>query len=118
MSEGKTPFEAGEHWQCPVARTQPPAPADWNGRDGMCRGPNCAAWRWLPNSTLSPAFKKAIADRLKEMEAEAFTSGAKSFNRDLAHKKAVAWVEKNRAEIGLPTFPECGVCGLGGAPLV
>jgi len=90
----RTPEQAAE-LLCPLARCF----ASPKSKDGCC-GPACAVWRWqpLPAGLLTPH----IAMRLAE-------------NKNKDHKSATAWVMENRKELGIPTAPTHGFCGLGGA---
>lgn len=94
----KTPNDAAADWLCPVARTFATTSAHAN-----CRGEECAAWRWspIPAAVLAPHISK----RLKE------TGGGTN-----AHKEACAWVMDHRQDLGIPTEPTHGFCGLGGQP--
>lgn len=89
----KTEAEASADWLCPLARTFADNPANPH-----CRGSSCPVWRWepLPADLLAPHVKKA-------MDGNA-----------LKHKEAVAWVMERREELGIPTEPTHGRCGLGG----
>ena len=93
-----TPAEASL-FKCPVARTFIRGPIDLS--NAGCMGENCAVWRWqaLPSSLLEPHVKARIKDT---------KSGP------TGHKEAVAWVMERRAELGIPTEPTHGYCGLGG----
>lgn len=91
----KTPDEARE-WLCPLARTFGTKEAD-----AHCRGPVCAAWKWIPLSSeiLTPHIKKRMAE-----------TGAKNIETNAA----TAWVMENREALGIPTEPTHGRCGLSG----
>lgn len=93
MSGYKTPEAARINWLCPNGRIMTPTTTG-------CIGPNCAAWRWRALQASDPAFKSAISKRMKELKGD--------------HKQAVADVMKLRADLGLPTEPFEGWCGLGG----
>lgn len=98
-THAKTENDAAADWLCPLARTF----ADKNPAISHCRGSACPLWRWepIPASTLTEAVKKRQAD-MKE-------AGDKG-----GHKEAVAWVMERREELGIPTEPTHGRCGLGG----
>ncbi len=66
-----------------------------------CHGPSCALWRWAPIPADDPRFVAAV----KKLIAEGMT-----------HRAAVAVVSKDREAHGIPTAPERGFCGAGGAP--
>lgn len=68
----------------------------------FCRGPACILWRWEPLSAEDPRFKKAISEAIKSGNP---------------HRNAVAYVMARREELGLPTKPERGFCGLAGRPI-
>jgi len=90
-----TPDEAAK-MPCPAART-------FAGHlDPTCRGPGCIVWRWSPVSAKEPAFVRAIKGRMAEGHS---------------HKDAVAWVSERAVELGVPTAPYRGWCGLGGEPM-
>lgn len=90
----RTP-EAAAEALCPFARTFS-APKAQPG----CQGPACMLWRWMPLSSdlLTPHVQKRLAEQ-----------------GDKKHAEAVAWVMKNREELGIPTRPTHGYCGAGGA---
>lgn len=92
-----TKEQAGE-FKCPLARTFIRGTVSLS--DAGCIGPTCACWRWmpLPADLLMPHVKKA-------MEGNA-----------LKHKEAVSWVMDHREELGIPTAPTHGYCGVGGDP--
>lgn len=89
-----TPTEARQ-WPCPLARAR----AGGEG-DGRCIVDACPVWRWVPLPANDPRFKAAIQQAQKDQQID--------------HKKAVEYVMKHRAELGLPTAPEVGFCGVGG----
>lgn len=88
----RTPEEATE-LLCPLART-------FGTKDAVphCRGPVCAAWRWNPLSAdiLEPHIKRRVAE----------------LGGGLKVKEATAWVMERREELGIPTKPTHGCCGL------
>lgn len=90
----RTPEEAQE-WLCPSARTFAAPKAEPH-----CQGPSCAAWRWQPISASDPRFVRAV---------KAIIATGKT------HKEAVSIVSSDMAGHGVPTAPERGFCGLGGA---
>ena len=93
-----TPDAARETWPCPLALT-------FAARSTPnCRGETCPVWRWVPLSSEHPAFVSAVKARQKEIGGNALA----------AHKAAVAWVMDRREELGIPTRPTHGFCGLGG----
>lgn len=95
-----TPEQAAVSYLCPLARTFIiHAGSSLSG--GGCKGPACAAWRWQPILADDPRFIAALKLAKKTQE--------------LDHQKAVAYVMANREALGVPTKPEKGFCGLGGA---
>ena len=88
-----TPAHAREHWVCPIARTFGDSPTK------MCRGSDCAIWRWQP----------VMAEEMKAAVAKAISEGR-------THKEAVAHVAANRHDYGVPDRPYQGWCGLGSKP--
>lgn len=101
-----TPADARESFPCPVARTF----ATKIGPN--CDAESCIAWRWVPLSADNPALKAAISKAAHDMAAEAGKAGSAV----MYHQKAVRHVMDNRADLGLPTKPTHGFCGLAGAP--
>lgn len=91
------PSEAHE-FKCPLARTFTRGPVSL--ADAGCIGPACACWRWQPLSSdlLTPHVKA-------RMEGNA-----------AKHKEAVAWVMEYRDDLGIPSGPTHGFCGVGGKP--
>lgn len=87
----KTPNNAKVDWICPLVRYDMV----------RCIADDCAAWRWVPLA--SGILTDAVAARIAE------TGGG-----PVNHKKAVAWVMERRAELGIPTEPTHGYCGLAG----
>lgn len=91
VKENLTPeLDAGDY-QCVIAK---------NGTN--CSGQDCMAWRWFPLQANTPEYIAA----LKECE----------FERGMKPKDAAAYVNKNRAEFGIPEEPFEGYCGLAGQP--
>ena len=88
-----TPEEAREMFCCNASH-----PAD----NGLCNAEKCAAWRWLPLSASDPEFVAAIKKAMPDHKNN--------------HKAAVKYVMDNREELGLPTIPTHGYCGLAGKP--
>lgn len=84
-------------WECPTALT-------FADRQKHCRADACPLWRWVPLPADLPEFQAAIAARKKEMGG----------NGHVVHREAVAWVMERRDELGIPTRPTHGYCGLGG----
>lgn len=95
-----TPQEAKAQWLCPLARTFIQA-GQTSVADQGCKGAVCACWRWQPIMADDPRFVKAI-------KAELATG--------ITHKAAVAKIMADREAYGIPTKPERGFCGIGGAP--
>lgn len=88
-----TPDHARAEWPCPLGRT-------FGKTHDNCIAERCPVWRWVPLSAADPRFVKEVQKAMKE--------------QNLSHQKAVAHVMENRADLGLPTKPEVGRCGLGG----
>ena len=95
-----TPNDA-KGWNCPLARTW--ADVKGNSVNPCCRADACPVWRWVPLSANDPRFKEAVSARMADQEAK-------------SHKTAVQWVMEHRADLGLPTSPTHGYCGLGAEP--
>lgn len=93
----RTPDEA-KNTLCPLSRTFGASPAV-----AHCQGPLCAVWRWQPLS--SSFLTSAVQSRLAEIKAAGEKAG---------HKEAVAWVMERRKDLGIPTDPTHGFCGMGG----
>lgn len=93
-----TPAEA-RSWHCPLARTW--ADVKGNAVNPCCRAEACPVWRWVPLSANDPSFKAVIKQRV---------------GQGMSHAKAVSHVMENRADLGLPTSPTHGYCGMGGEP--
>jgi hypothetical protein len=96
-----TPEDAAKTWECPVART-------FADPSKMCRGPKCAAWRFLPLMADDPAFKSAVAREIEEMHK------ATGKGKAALHKAAVARVAADPSLYSIPGHHERGYCGLGG----
>lgn len=96
---------------CPVARTfiEDEDFAPYGDKRSTCRGPACAAFRWIPLK-VDAAFREALHEVLNRKDPDT--------DKPYSHKKAAAYVHENRPEFGLPTEPEQGFCGLGPAPEV
>lgn len=90
---------ARQTWPCPVALT-------FADRQRNCRADECPVWRWLRLPADLPEFQAAIAARKKELGGSPHA----------AHKDAVAWVMERREQLGIPTRPAHGYCGLAGRP--
>ena len=99
MTDTKTPTEASADWLCPLARVFADQKAE-----PMCRGPKCAAWRWMPITTGHPAFKTALA-----------TAAAETGETRPPFPKAARLVADDPAKYGMPAAPTHGYCGVGGA---
>lgn len=109
-----TPEDAAKRWLCPMGRT-------FADPDKMCRGADCAAWRFLPimssDETFKGAVQREIAAIREVMEAEK-KAGHRSQvpSADTLHKQAVARVAADPAAYCIPSHHERGYCGLGGRP--
>lgn len=92
MNRGMLPEEA-RGFLCPLSRTfsEPP---------GNCVAAGCILWRWVDLDINDDRFKEAIKTAIRDQK--------------MNHKQAVKWMMENREELGLPTDPERGYCGLGG----
>lgn len=99
-----TPEQAAEKWLCPAARVFGEQTVQ-----KMCRGPECAAWRWRTGLAADPDFQSAIQREMAVLAQEAGKEHAVGF-----HKKAVARVMSNPEGFGIKR--ERGYCGLGGVP--
>lgn len=104
-----TPDDAARDWLCPLARTFADPKTSLH-----CRGPACAAWRWIPvDVTKSTEWKSAVAAEIERMNAERASPAPAGA---LAAKAAVA-VYQSRVALGLPEHSGVGYCGAGGAPI-
>lgn len=97
------PEVARSEWLCPVARLW----GDSTTVQARCRGDDCPVWRWKPLMATDPDYAAAV----KKVMQEQFEGKA------VGHKAAVAYVQDNLKELGLPERPFEGWCGLGGSPL-
>lgn len=93
----RTPEEASTVL-CPLART---FAIPGQSADPYCIGPRCAVWRWIPMTASDPRFVAAVR--------QAQEAG-------IHNRQAPGHVLADKAAYGLPTGPEKGVCGMGGAP--
>jgi hypothetical protein len=89
-----TPEQAAQ-LLCPTARTFAVSPA----QDG-CRGPACAAWRWVHTTTSNPLWTAAV-------RGVAEATGEKP-----PYAKAARAVADDMPAFGMA--PTRGFCGLGG----
>jgi hypothetical protein len=101
-----TPEDAAKRWECPVARTFGKTDTP------MCRGPRCAAWRFLPLLASDPSIVSAVQ---REMQAIADEQGEKK-PAATYHKKAVERVMRDPSAYAIPSHHERGFCGLGPKP--
>ena len=97
-----TPEYAREKWLCPLARVA------GDGKSARCRGPECAAWRWIEIAADDP--------RVKEAYRKAATILEERTGKKAQHKEMVAEANEHAEEYSLPTLPEVGFCGVGGRP--
>ena len=76
-------------------------PVDPEGATAIvkCAGDQCMMWRWRPLQASDPAYLAAVKAAQKEHG-----------------KDAAKYVNEHRAELGLPTEPTHGYCGLAGEP--
>ena len=79
-------------------------PVDPKGATAIvkCAGDQCMMWRWRPLQASDPGWQAAVK---KIMDSKSMT-----------HPKAAQYVNEHRAELGLPTEPTHGYCGLAGRP--
>jgi hypothetical protein len=120
MTQTLTPEEAGKRLLCPLARTFAMKEAS-----AFCRGPSCAAWRFLPILANDPAFKGAVQREIAFMQAEAEKEADEAQARGekrptvpsahLFHQAAVARVAADPSAYCIPAHHERGYCGVGGA---
>jgi hypothetical protein len=82
---------------CPFSRTFAATPAT-----PLCRGAECALWRWERITVAHPAYKDAVKSRADE-------TGEK-----VPYPKAARHVADNLETYGL--IPTRGYCGAGGEP--
>ena len=98
-----TPEDAAKRWECPMGRT-------FAEPGKMCRGPKCAAWRFLPLLASDPSIVAAVAREMRAIEQE---SGGHKANY---HKQAVERVMRDPSAYAIPAHHERGFCGLGAKP--
>ena len=86
-----TPDEA-QHKVCPIDGASATATVS-------CYSVDCMMWRWRPLQASDPAYLAAVKAAQKEHG-----------------KDAAKYVNEHLAELGLPTEPTHGFCGLAGEP--
>ena len=90
----RTPEQAADVL-CPLARTFATPKAV-----PTCQGPECALWRWVPVTTASPDWKRAVLAEAEKTQEKA------------PYPKAARHVADNMEALGL--IPTLGYCGAGG----
>ncbi|MGC0225179.1 hypothetical protein [Pseudooceanicola nitratireducens] len=94
---------------CPVSRVFGVEPV------AGCRGPECAAWRWLPLMSNDPRFVSAVQREIAALMASRKDGGKDAKDPNIYHKTAVERVTKDPYAY---TFPDPekdrGYCGFGG----
>ncbi len=80
---------------CPLARTFATPKAV-----PTCQGPHCALWRWVPVTTSSPDWKRAVQAETERTQEK------------VPYPKAARYVADNMQALGL--VPTQGYCGAGG----